>query len=150
MTTRTPTGFERNAIIALDMSCDAGVIWWSGTDGEDVMAEFVTVAKVTEIAEGEGQAFGVNGRMVAVFNENGEFLAIDDLCPHMGASLAGGHVENGVVACPWHAWRFCVRDGTWCDNPKIKVDSFRVRVQDGDVQVSVPPREPTPSSENDP
>ena len=49
------------------------------------MTDFVTVAKVGDIPAGQGQAFAVNGRMVAVFNENGNFSAIDDFCPHMGA-----------------------------------------------------------------
>ena len=52
--------------------------------------EFTSVAKVGSIAEGSGEAFAVKGRMIAIFNENGEYRAIDDLCPHMGASLAAG------------------------------------------------------------
>ena len=105
------------------------------------MSDFVTVAKVGEIADGEGQAYPVNGRMVAVFNRGGEYTAIDDFCPHMGASLAGGWLEGNVVTCPWHAWRFNVCDGTWCDNPRIKIDSFPVRVVEDEIQVHVPPRE---------
>lgn len=106
------------------------------------MSDFVTVARIGEIAEGEGQAFAVNGRMVAVFNlGNGEYRAIDDFCPHMGASLAGGWLEGNVVSCPWHAWRFNVCDGTWCDNPRIKIDSFEVRVEGEEIQVCVPSRE---------
>jgi nitrite reductase (NADH) small subunit/3-phenylpropionate/trans-cinnamate dioxygenase ferredoxin subunit len=101
------------------------------------MSEFVTVAKVGEIPEGQGQAFAVKGRMVAVFNESGKFSAIDDFCPHMGASLAGGYLENGIVSCPWHAWRFATKDGTWCDNPKVKIDAFEVRVEGDEVQVRV-------------
>lgn len=104
------------------------------------MSEYTTVARVDEIPAGQSAAYAVNGRMVAVFNENGTFHAIDDMCPHMGASLAGGYVEDGVVTCPWHAWRFCVRDGTWCDNPRIKVDSFDIRVENDEIQVCVPPR----------
>jgi len=104
------------------------------------MSDFVTVAKVGEIAEGTGTAFAVNGRMVAVFNDGGTFFAIDDFCPHMGASLAGGYLEEGIVTCPWHAWRFCVQDGKWCDNPKVKVDNFEVRVHENEIQVRVPPR----------
>jgi nitrite reductase (NADH) small subunit len=102
------------------------------------MSDFVTVAKVGDIPEGQGQAFAVNGRMVAVFNEGGKFSAIDDFCPHMGASLAGGYLEAGIVTCPWHAWRFCVHDGKWCDNPKIKIDAFEVQIEGDDVQVRVP------------
>lgn len=113
------------------------------------MSEFVTVAQVGDIPAGTGMAYAVNGRMVAVFNEGEEkYSAIDDFCPHMGASLAGGYLEAGVVTCPWHAWRFCVRDGTWCDNPKVKVDHFEVRVEGNEVQVLVPakvsPLPPTP------
>ena len=99
------------------------------------MSEFITVAKVGAIPEGRGDTFTVAGRLVAVFLDRGEYFAIDDLCPHMGASLGAGEVCDGAVACPWHAWRFRVSDGTWCDNPRIKIDRFEVRVVDDEIQV---------------
>ncbi len=102
------------------------------------MAEYHTVAKVGDIPDGQGIAYAVNGRMVAVFNQAGVYEAIDDFCPHMGASLAGGYVEDGVVICPWHAWRFKTCDGSWCDNPSIRVDRFDVRLQGDDIQICVP------------
>jgi nitrite reductase (NADH) small subunit/3-phenylpropionate/trans-cinnamate dioxygenase ferredoxin subunit len=104
------------------------------------MAEFVTVAGVGDIPEGQGRAYPVNGRMVAVYLLEGTYHAILDACPHMGASLAGGYVEEGVVTCPWHAWRFCVRDGTWVDNPKaaLRTPTFEVRVVGNEIQVLVP------------
>jgi nitrite reductase (NADH) small subunit len=92
------------------------------------MSEFQTVAKVGDIAEGQGITVAFGDRLIAVFNSEGKFFAIDDICPHMGASLGAGAVEDGIVTCPWHAWRFKVCDGTWCDNPRLKVDSFEVRV----------------------
>ena len=105
------------------------------------MSDFTTVAKVGSIAPGCGEAFAVNGRMVAVFNLDGQYRAIDDICPHMGASLAGGEVSHGVVTCPWHAWRFRICDGAWCDNPKgVTLDTFEVRLVGEDIQVCVPPR----------
>lgn len=104
------------------------------------MSEFVTVAKVGAIPEGTGTAFVVGERLVAVFNlGGGRYEAINDLCPHMGASLADGSVENGIVTCPWHAWRFRTSDGTWCDNPRIGTDAFEVRIVDDEIQVSVEP-----------
>lgn len=104
------------------------------------MTEFTTVARVGDIAEGQGQAFAVSGRMIAVFNEGGKYWAIDDFCPHMGASLAGGYMADGIVTCPWHAWRFCIHNGQWCDNPRIKIDSFETRVEGDEIQVRVPPK----------
>jgi len=112
---------------------------------ESPETEFTTVAKVGDIPEGEGVAYPVNSRMVAVFNNGGTYQAIDDFCPHMGASLAGGYLENGIVTCPWHAWRFSVCDGTWCDNPRIKIDAFEVRVVGDEIQVKAVKRDPPPS-----
>ena len=102
------------------------------------MSEFVSVAKVGSIAEGIGATFTVGGRLVAVFLFEGKYYAIDDLCPHQGASLGAGEVQDGVVTCPWHAWRFRLCDGVWCDSPKTKIDTFEIRVEGDDIQVRVP------------
>jgi nitrite reductase (NADH) small subunit len=104
------------------------------------MAEFVMVAKVGAIPDGQGITVVVGERLVAVFNEGGNYSAIDDVCPHMGASLGAGEVYEGMVVCPWHAWRFKTSDGTWCDSPRIKIDSFEVRVVGDEIQVSTEPR----------
>lgn len=104
------------------------------------MAEFQTVARVGEIPEGEGRSFVVGGRMIAIFHVEGKFSAIYDTCPHMGASLAEGYVENGGVTCPWHAWRFCVTTGTWLDNPssRLRQEVFETRVVGDEIQVKLP------------
>jgi nitrite reductase (NADH) small subunit/3-phenylpropionate/trans-cinnamate dioxygenase ferredoxin subunit len=104
------------------------------------MPDFTSVAKVGDIPPGQGRAFPVHDWVVAVFHLDGAYYAINDFCPHMGASLADGYVENGIVTCPWHAWRFKVCDGTWCDNPRIKTEGFEVRVVGDDIQVRVPER----------
>jgi len=116
------------------------------------MTDFHVVAKVGDIPEGQGRCFPVNGTMVGVFLENGEYFAINDFCPHMGASLADGHVENGTVLCPWHAWSFRLCDGTWMDNSKsgIRTATYKVRVENGEIQVSVPPPEDTPETDASP
>lgn len=107
------------------------------------MSEFITVARVGAIPEGQGGTFQVGDRLVAVFNRGGEYFAIDDLCPHMGASLGAGYMDaEGVVTCPWHAWHFSVCDGTWCDNPRIKIDAFETRVVGDEIQVKATPTKP--------
>lgn len=100
-------------------------------------SDFQTVAKVGSIPDGEGRAFPVNGRMIAVFLRDGNYYAINDCCPHMGASLASGYVDGDDVVCPWHAWKFCIKDGLWMDNPrsKVKTESFPVRVVGEEIQV---------------
>jgi nitrite reductase (NADH) small subunit/3-phenylpropionate/trans-cinnamate dioxygenase ferredoxin subunit len=101
------------------------------------MAEFQTIARTNELPSGTAKTVEVSGKLIAVFRQNGEYFAIDDVCPHMGASLAGGEVENGIVTCPWHAWRFRLRDGVWADNPRLKIGCYPVRVVGEEVQVQV-------------
>jgi nitrite reductase (NADH) small subunit len=101
------------------------------------MGEFRTVCKLREIPEGEGKTVVAGEKLIAVFRKGEQVYAIDDVCPHMGASLSGGSVEEGIVTCPWHAWRFRVTDGVWADNPRIKIGCYSARVVGEDVQVEV-------------
>jgi nitrite reductase (NADH) small subunit/3-phenylpropionate/trans-cinnamate dioxygenase ferredoxin subunit len=116
------------------------------------MAEFRTVCKVGDIPEGEGKTVVVGEKLIALFRSGGEFHAIDDTCPHMGASLAGGHLEDGVVTCPWHAWRFRLADGAWADNPRIKIGCYPVHVVGDEIRLELPdppaenPSCPTPAT----
>lgn len=102
---------------------------------------WVTVAQVGDIPENEGRAFSVGRSMVAVFYSEGKYFAIDDFCPHQGASLAEGYVDGCAVACPWHHWRFSIEDGSWLDNPKIAVAKYNCRVTGNNVQVQELPAE---------
>lgn len=111
------------------------------------MSKFYKVAKEGAVPEGEGRSFAVEGRMVGVYLLDGEYFAMNDFCPHMGASLASGYVEDHAVSCPWHAWRFSVKDGTWIDNPKIKTDCYAVRRRDGMIEVEIPDRKEQPPSD---
>jgi nitrite reductase (NADH) small subunit/3-phenylpropionate/trans-cinnamate dioxygenase ferredoxin subunit len=58
----------------------------------------------------------------------------------MGASLAEGYLEDHGVICPWHAWKFCIHDGAWLDNPRsnIKTETYSVRVEGDDIQIFLP------------
>ncbi len=99
------------------------------------MSPYEDVGAVDEFEINVGKAVAVDGRMVAVFRGDSQWHAIDDLCPHMGASLAEGHLADGSVTCPWHAWRFCVSTGEWSDNPRTKVDCFDVKIEGDRVLV---------------
>lgn len=98
---------------------------------------FHTVARVGEIPEGQGRAFDIDGRIIAVFLEGGKYYAVDDTCPHQGAPLSDGIVFDKSVTCTWHGWRFSLEDGRWLDSPRIRIGTYPVRVVDDEIQVSV-------------
>jgi nitrite reductase (NADH) small subunit/3-phenylpropionate/trans-cinnamate dioxygenase ferredoxin subunit len=108
------------------------------------MPDFQTVCKLEDLKPGQGKTVALGSRLIALFTIDGRVCAIDDVCPHMGASLGAGELDGAIVTCLWHGWRFRVTDGTWADNPRIKIPCYAVRVVDGLVQVQPPEPRPAP------
>jgi len=102
------------------------------------MTQFVTVARVGDIPEGQGRSFVVGDREVAVFHVGGQYFALDDYCPHMGASLGVSEIYGETVVCNRHLWAFRLTDGTCVDVPSLKAATFQVRVQGDEIQVGTP------------
>jgi len=100
------------------------------------MSEYVAVARVEEFAPGEGRVVEVNGNEVAVFNLNGTFYAIDNICVHQGGPLGEGVLEGENVICPWHRWKYNVKSGVCAANPSVTVQTYSVKVEDGQVKVA--------------
>lgn len=104
------------------------------------MSQRISLGKVGDIPEGGNTVIEVNGKDVVVFLVEGRYYAIDDMCPHAGASLSSGRVDEGIVTCPWHYWRFRLDDGAWADNPRVKVGCYPVHVVDDKIELEVPVR----------
>ena len=50
------------------------------------------VGKTSDIDEGTGKTFTIEGQTIAVFNKGGEIFAIEDTCKHKGGSLVEGEL----------------------------------------------------------
>ncbi len=99
------------------------------------MVDFVTVAKVNDIKEGESKVVEANGKTIALFNVFGEIYAIDNKCKHAGGPLGEGTCNGNIVICPWHYWMYDVTTGVSPENPEIKVDKYEVKVEGNEVRV---------------
>jgi nitrite reductase/ring-hydroxylating ferredoxin subunit len=77
--------------------------------------EWVTVAKVGEVAAGSVKHVEVHGIEVSLINRGGRFFAISDRCGHMNAPLSKGHLASSqgkeVVVCPLHGSTFDIATG---------------------------------------
>ncbi|MHC4392805.1 MAG: Rieske (2Fe-2S) protein [Planctomycetota bacterium] len=102
----------------------------------------VRVAKVDEIAPGQGRSVRVGALQLGVFNVNGTFHAINDLCPHQYESLSGGELCGQVIVCPLHAWKFDVTTGGPPGGAFSfpRVESYPVTVEGDVVFVDTTPR----------
>jgi nitrite reductase/ring-hydroxylating ferredoxin subunit len=96
------------------------------------------VTTLADLPPGTSQAFTVAGRRLALFNAGGRILAIDDTCPHEGASLAEGTVEGTTVTCPWHAAEFDLTCGkVLCPPAAEDVRSYVVRLNGDSIEVEI-------------
>lgn len=99
------------------------------------MEEFERVARVDEIPAGESLVVQLKGKPIAVFNVEGQFFAIYNVCPHEGGPLGEGRLKGCIVSCPWHDLAFDVRNGQATDGGGYCVGSYEVRVEGTDVFV---------------
>lgn len=100
--------------------------------------EYVAVANLDDLPEGQGKEVRVGDRLIALFRVGDQVYAIDALCPHRGGPLAEGPLDGTVVTCPWHAWQFDVQTGKNVHNPAIGVQTYEVQVRDGRVLIRLP------------
>jgi 3-phenylpropionate/trans-cinnamate dioxygenase ferredoxin component len=111
----------------------------SSSRSEDYCMAFTRVATLGEIGPGTSRQVILNGRKLALFNVEGAIYAIDDTCPHRGASLSEGECEGTEVMCLWHGARFDLKTGSHLGPPaQTGVLSFKVQIIGNEVLVETP------------
>jgi 3-phenylpropionate/trans-cinnamate dioxygenase ferredoxin subunit len=104
------------------------------------MAEFVTVARVSDIADGTAHVFTVNGEMIVVVRCGAHFYAVNNICSHAYAELAQGEVDPDAceIECPLHGSIFSLETGRPRTFPAVvPVATYPVQIVDDDLQVAV-------------
>lgn len=102
------------------------------------MGRWIEAGPVESLAPGEFMVVDGGEVDLALFNVDGEFYCIDDLCTHDGGNLVEGDVEGCVVTCPRHGARFDVRTGEALSLPAVEATrTHAVRVRDGVLEVEV-------------
>ena len=99
------------------------------------MADFVTVARADEIPPDTIRTVSLGEDEVALAHVGGSFCAVQANCLHLGGPLGEGSLEGRVLTCPWHGWQYDVCTGLNEFDHAIKLETYEVRVEDGEVQV---------------
>jgi len=107
------------------------------------MKKWNFVCNKDEIEVGSRKIVVINNRSIGIFNVNGEFFAIANLCPHKLAPLCQGVLtgincadqpgkfirkrEGEIIRCPWHGWEFDIKTGKSVFNPNsVRAKTFQV------------------------
>ena len=100
------------------------------------MSDWVDVDRTDDFPPGSFRTINADGTDIAVFNLDGTYYAIENVCTHDGGILTGGPVEGDVIVCPRHGARFSIITGEVLAPPAYEdVQTFPVRVEAGTVQV---------------
>ncbi len=103
------------------------------------MSTGIRVASLHDIPQGEGIAIGKSvagtaDNIALLRDDDGSVWALDDTCTHEEASLAEGWVEGGLVECPLHSSKFCLKNGEVQGLPATRnTCPHRVEIRDGEV-----------------
>ena len=99
------------------------------------MAEFIEVAKVSEVPVGRAAARPFGGKTIALYHTPQGFFASDNTCPHRGGPLGEGDLLGNEIVCPWHFWSFNVTTGENCADPSMTIRVLEVKVEGDSVMV---------------
>lgn len=108
----------------------------------------IEVCPVNELPPGDHAIVDVEGlpHSIGVFNVDGECYALANVCPHHLAPLCEGTItgkmesegvgdyqltrEGEVIQCPWHGWKFDIKDGRSVTNPhKLSTRTYETSVE---------------------
>ena len=107
------------------------------------------IARLADFPSGTHRVVEIHHRKIGVFNINGKFYALPNLCPHQLGPLCSGRVsgtltasretgwqiewdkEGEIITCPWHGLEYHIPTGQCLAYPEIKLRSYNVWI-DGD------------------
>ena len=101
------------------------------------MSRFVKVMDESDLPIGKSAIVTVGEDEIALFNYKGKFYAVQNECLHQGASLGEGRIEEGILICPNHEWRYELKSGQCPQNPSLCAKVFPVRNDKGTIQIDL-------------
>jgi 3-phenylpropionate/trans-cinnamate dioxygenase ferredoxin component len=109
----------------------------SSSCGHQHNSRRIAAGTIDELAPGQRKLVFVEGRSVVLFNIDGAIRAIDNECPHNGASLASGKLDGCFLSCPAHGLRFDLRSGRTPGAGGLGLKTFPVHVVEGRLEIAL-------------
>ena len=104
--------------------------------------KFVPLFRLDRLREGLRKVRRARGLRLLLLHHEGVTHVIEDHCPHMGARLAKGHLDEGHLWCPKHGFCFELASGRRVSPPVTGgslecLRRFEVIVRHGQVGVEL-------------
>jgi len=100
------------------------------------MSDFIKVAQTSDLNPGEKMLVEYDEEDVGLFNIEGEFYAISDVCTHDNGPLVEGKLDGDCVICPRHGARFNVKTGEQTMPAFAPVPLYEVKIEGDDILIA--------------
>jgi 3-phenylpropionate/trans-cinnamate dioxygenase ferredoxin component len=103
-----------------------------------MVADFVAVAKTTDVKPGQMKSFAIDGKRVLIANWEGTLFATQDLCTHDNGTLGDGELVDGEIECPRHGGRFDLKTGAVTALPPMfPIKTFPIKTEGDTILVAL-------------
>ncbi len=75
----------------------------------------------------------VNGERLLLIQSDKTFYAVQEKCPHNGASLVNGICSKTEITCPVHRYRFNVIDGKAISGGSFALNTYPIKIQENGI-----------------
>ena len=99
--------------------------------------KYVKVMSEEDLPVGKSAIISAGEDEIALFNYKGKYYAVANKCPHRGAPLGEGRIEEGIVICPNHEWRFKIESGANMQNPELFIPTYPVKVKNENIYIGL-------------
>lgn len=79
----------------------------------------------------------VQDMQIVIFNLGGTLYAIENSCPHAGASLASGKLEGNLLRCPSHGLKFDLVSGCLAGAQEPRLRRFAIKPAEGGALLTI-------------
>ncbi|MFM7016725.1 MAG: Rieske 2Fe-2S domain-containing protein, partial [Bacteroidota bacterium] len=81
------------------------------TKSAEANQEWILIEHHEKIPNGRARMLQAGVETIAVFNSDGRFSAVHNVCKHQNGPLAEGKIVDGCITCPWHGYQYKAEDG---------------------------------------
>ena len=87
--------------------------------------QWIKLVDVDEVKQGASRIEYAKKACFVVRDEE-EFQVFDSICPHMNVNIPDDAIEDMILVCPMHQWKFslengeCIKKGNYTPLDKIK------------------------------
>ncbi|WP_289268483.1 NifU family protein [Nitrospira tepida] len=90
-----------------------------------------------EIPDAGIKVLELNGQSLLFSRQDHRVTCFENACAHMGMPLDMGEVEQGVITCPYHGFRYDLSSGECLTAPEVQLVPRAVRVVGSTVEVKL-------------